>query len=252
MVATELDIMTARASAAGGRDKREYVRGMFSQIAPRYDLLNHVLSFNLDRLWRRAAIAALGIDADPRGTYLDLCAGTLDLARGIARHRAFRGRVVAVDFAEPMLRAGQFKLAPSAGGPVAGDALNLPLADRTVTGAGVAFGIRNVIDLGACCREVHRVLVPGGRFVVLEFSTPTIPILSTLYHAYFRRILPTIGRVISGHPTAYQYLPESVAHFPEGAELARQLRETGFSDVRWRRLTLGVAALHVARKAHSA
>jgi demethylmenaquinone methyltransferase/2-methoxy-6-polyprenyl-1,4-benzoquinol methylase len=251
MVATQLDITAARAAAAGGSDKREYVRRMFSHIAPRYDLLNHVLSFNLDRLWRRSAVRALDIGADPRGTYLDLCAGTLDLARGIARHRDFRGRVVAVDFAEPMLRAGQFKVNSYFGGPVAGDALDLPLADDSVTGAAVAFGIRNVVDLGACCREVHRVLAPGGRLVVLEFSTPTIPILSSLYHAYFRRILPNIGRLISGHPTAYRYLPESVAHFPEGADLAQQLREAGFSNVHWRRLTLGVAALHVALKAQS-
>jgi demethylmenaquinone methyltransferase/2-methoxy-6-polyprenyl-1,4-benzoquinol methylase len=150
-----------------------------------------------------------------------------------------------------MLQAGRFKVSSNVGGPVAGDALDLPLADDSVVGVAVAFGIRNVVDLSACCREIHRVLAPGGRFVVLEFSTPTIPVLSTLYHAYFRRILPTIGRLISGHPTAYRYLPESVAHFPEGAELAQRLREAGFSNVRWHRLTLGVAALHVALKAQS-
>lgn len=252
MVATGLDIMTARAAAAGGTEKRAYVRAMFSHIAPRYDLLNHVLSFNLDRLWRRAAVAALDIGADPTGTYLDLCAGTLDLARAMARDRAFHGRVVAVDFAEPMLRAGRFKVNSSVGGPVAGDALDLPLRNDSVAAAAVAFGIRNVVDLGACCREVYRVLSGGGRFVVLEFSTPTTPIISTLYHTYFRRVLPLIGGLISGHPTAYRYLPESVAHFPEGTELAHRLRDAGFASVRWRRLTLGVAALHVAVKAHSA
>jgi demethylmenaquinone methyltransferase/2-methoxy-6-polyprenyl-1,4-benzoquinol methylase len=252
MAATQLEITTARSAAAGGSDKRDYVRRMFSRIAPRYDLLNHLLSFNLDRLWRRSAVTALDISADPRGTYLDLCAGTLDLARGIARHRDFRGRVVAVDFAEPMLQAGRSKVSSLLGGPVAGDALDLPLADNTVIGAAVAFGIRNVVDLAACCREVHRVLAPGGRFVVLEFSTPTIPVLSTLYRAYFRRILPVVGGLVSGHPTAYRYLPESVAHFPEGVELAQRLRDAGFSNVRWRRLTLGVVALHVALKAQSA
>jgi demethylmenaquinone methyltransferase/2-methoxy-6-polyprenyl-1,4-benzoquinol methylase len=252
MAVTQLDITAARAAAAGGSDKREYVRRMFSHIAPRYDLLNHVLSLNLDRLWRRSAVNALDIGSDPGGTYLDLCAGTLDLARGIARHRDFRGRVVAVDFAEPMLQMGRSKVSPDVGGPVAGDALDLPLADASVVGAAVAFGIRNVVDLTVCCREVYRVLAPGGRFVVLEFATPTVPILSTLYHVYFRRILPAIGGLISGHPTAYRYLPESVAHFPEGPELAQRLRDAGFATVRWRRLTLGVAALHVAGKAQIA
>jgi demethylmenaquinone methyltransferase / 2-methoxy-6-polyprenyl-1,4-benzoquinol methylase len=251
MAATGVDVATARAAAAGGREKRTYVRRIFSEIAPRYDLLNHVLSLNVDRGWRRATVAALDIERRPAGRYLDLCAGTLDLARGISRHPAFHGSIVAADFAEPMLRAGSGKLAGVAGGPVAADALELPLRDDTIAGAAVAFGIRNVVDLDACAAEVLRVLQPGARFVVLEFSTPRTPILGALYGFYFRRVLPLIGRVVSGHPTAYRYLPESVAHFPEGGELAARLRAAGFAEVRWRPLTLGVAALHVATKGRS-
>jgi demethylmenaquinone methyltransferase / 2-methoxy-6-polyprenyl-1,4-benzoquinol methylase len=248
MAATGVDVATARAAAAGGREKRDYVRRIFSEIAPRYDLLNHVLSFNVDRLWRRAAVRSLAVERNPTGTYLDLCAGTLDLARAIAGNANFRGSMLAVDFAEPMLRAGRRKLAGVTGGPVAADVLQLPVADATVAGAAVAFGIRNVADLGACAAEVLRVLEPRGRFVVLEFSTPRSPLIASLYGFYFRRILPLVGGIVSGHPTAYRYLPESVAHFPEGKELAEQLRAAGFERVEWRSLSFGIAALHVAYK----
>jgi len=245
------DISTAHSAARGGAEKRAYVRRIFSEIAPRYDLLNHLLSFNVDRGWRRAAVAALNVKRDPRGRYLDLCAGTLDLARVIAHHRGFEGSVVAADFAEPMLRAGRGKLNGTPGGPVAADALALPLPDESVAGAAVAFGIRNVADLDACAREVFRVLQPGGRFVVLEFSTPGQPVVGAFYGFYFHRVLPVIGGLVSGHPTAYRYLPESVEHFPEGAELAQRLRAAGFGAVEWRPLTFGVAALHVASKGDS-
>lgn len=248
MAATGVDVATARAAAAGGREKRDYVRRVFSEIAPRYDLLNHVLSFNVDRLWRRAAVRAVGVERNSRGTYLDLCAGTLDLARAIAGSPAFQGSMLAVDFAEPMLRAGRRKLAGVAGGPVAADALQLPIAAGTVAGAAVAFGIRNVADLDACAAEVLRVLEPRGRFVVLEFSTPRSRVIGSVYGFYFRRILPLVGGIVSGHPTAYRYLPESVAHFPEGGELAERLRAAGFERVEWRPLTFGIAALHVAHK----
>jgi demethylmenaquinone methyltransferase/2-methoxy-6-polyprenyl-1,4-benzoquinol methylase len=245
---SQSDAAAALAAAAGGSKKRAYVRRIFSEIAPRYDLLNHLLSFNVDRGWRRAAVAALNVERNPRGRYLDLCAGTLDLARVIAHHPAFAGSIVAADFAEPMLRAGRRKLNGTPGGPVAADALELPLPDKSVAGAAVAFGIRNVTDLDACAREVWRVLEPGGRFVVLEFSTPRQPLVGAFYGFYFHRVLPVVGGLVSGHPTAYRYLPESVDHFPEGAQLARRLRAAGFATVDWHTLTFGVAALHVASK----
>ena len=227
--------------------KRAFVRGMFSAIAPRYDLLNHLLSFNIDRRWRRRAIAALEWNRAPAGTYLDLCAGTLDVAARLADQAGFCGRVVGADFAEPMLRAGRDKISTRVS-PVVADALELPLADESAAGAIVAFGIRNVSDLDAALREVRRVLVHGARFIILEFTTPRSPLMRTLYHFYFHRLLPLVGGVVSGHRTAYRYLPASVAQFPAEEELAERMRAAGFEDVKWTSLSLGIAAIHLGRK----
>jgi demethylmenaquinone methyltransferase / 2-methoxy-6-polyprenyl-1,4-benzoquinol methylase len=224
------------------------VRRIFSEIAPRYDLLNHLLSLNIDRLWRRRAIAALDWGWRPAGAYLDLCAGTLDVAAALARQPGFRGTVIGADFAEPMLRAGAAKVPGMSVAPVTADALQLPLAKASMAGAIVAFGIRNVTDLGACLREAHRVLAPGARFVILEFTTPTSPLVRAAYLTYFHHVVPAIGGAVSGHRTAYRYLPLSVAHFPDGATLADQMREAGFTNVTWRPLTFGIAALHVGER----
>jgi len=240
--------MAVAEDAASGVDKRQYVRRIFSEIAPRYDLLNHLLSLNVDRVWRRRAIAALDWGWRPAGVYLDLCAGTLDVAAALAREPGFRGRVVGADFAEPMLRAGAAKAPGMAVSPVTADALQLPLARASMAGAIVAFGIRNVADLAVCLREAHRVLAPGARFVILEFTTPTSPLVRAAYHAYFHHVVPAIGAAVSGHRTAYRYLPLSVAHFPDGATLADRMREAGFTNVTWRPLTLGIAALHVGER----
>lgn len=234
-----------RAAAAGERGKREYVRRIFSEIAPRYDLLNHVLSLNVDRRWRRRALDLLATDRRPRGRYLDLCAGTLDVAAALARRPGFEGLVIGADFAEPMLRGGAGKAPRTVVAPVAADALELPFRDDALDGAIVAFGIRNVADLDRGLAEVRRVLAPGARFVILEFSTPPLAPVRWGYRLYFHRVLPLVGRIVSGHPTAYAYLPESVAHFPTGDLLAERLRRAGFAEVRWRPLTLGIAALHV-------
>lgn len=235
----------ADAAAAGGREKRAYVRQIFSEIAPRYDLLNRVLSLGIDRAWRKRALAALGWTRAPRGVYLDLCAGTLDVGALLARQPGFGGLVVGADFAVPMLQAGAGKAARHLLAPVGADALALPLADAAADGAIVAFGIRNVADLDAALGEVRRVLRPGARFVILEFTTPPNALVRASYHAYFHRVLPAIGRLVSGHPTAYGYLPRSVAHFPREEALAERMRQAGFAQVRWERLTLGVAAIHV-------
>jgi demethylmenaquinone methyltransferase / 2-methoxy-6-polyprenyl-1,4-benzoquinol methylase len=237
--------------AAAGVDKRQYVRRIFSEIAPRYDLLNHLLSLNIDRIWRRRAIAALDWGWRPAGVYLDLCAGTLDVAVALAREAGFTGTVIGADFAEPMLRAGVAKTSgqgAAAVRPVAADALQLPLANRSMAGAIVAFGIRNVSDLDDSLREVYRVLVPGARFVILEFTTPSSSLVRAAYHTYFHHVVPAIGSAVSGHPTAYQYLPRSVAHFPDAATLATHMREAGFTNVTWRSLSLGIAALHVGER----
>jgi demethylmenaquinone methyltransferase/2-methoxy-6-polyprenyl-1,4-benzoquinol methylase len=227
--------------------KRAFVRDIFSAIAPRYDLLNHLLSFNVDRRWRRRAIAELNWERAPTATYLDLCAGTLDVAAALAGQRGFGGRVLGADFAEPMLRAGRDKVSLAVS-PLVADALELPLAGGSAAGAIVAFGIRNVSDLDTALAEVHRVLSPGARFVILEFTTPRQPVMRALYHLYFHRVLPFIGGVVSGHRAAYRYLPASVAQFPAEEELAARIRGAGFADVRWTSLSFGIAAIHVGTK----
>jgi demethylmenaquinone methyltransferase/2-methoxy-6-polyprenyl-1,4-benzoquinol methylase len=247
-MAIATDDATAIRAAAGGAEKRAYVRQIFSEIAPRYDLLNHVLSLNIDRGWRRKAIAELGLERNPRGTYLDLCAGTMDVSVALAHTSGFSGRIVSADFAEPMLRAGKSKTIGTRIAPVTADALELPLASGSIAGAIVSFGIRNVAGLDNSLVEVARVLEPGGRFVILEFSTPSSSLLNAAYQQYFKHVLPRIGGFISGHPTAYRYLPESVANFPTGDDLARRMQAAGFSKVRWRPLTFGVVAIHVGER----
>jgi demethylmenaquinone methyltransferase/2-methoxy-6-polyprenyl-1,4-benzoquinol methylase len=248
MSVSELETAEAQAAAAGGDEKRAYVQRIFSQIAPRYDLLNHLLSFNIDKAWRRKAIAALGWERAPDGVYVDLCAGTLDVSAELARRPGFRGRILGADFAEPMLRAGVGKASAAVVSPVVADAVDLPIPDDSASGAIVAFGIRNVADLDRGLREVHRVLAPGCRFVILEFTTPRSALVRAGYHLYFHHVLPQIGALISGHGTAYKYLPRSVANFPIEEALADRMRRAGFADVNWKTLTLGIAAIHVGTK----
>ncbi len=214
---------------------------MFSGIAPRYDLLNHVLSFNVDRRWRRQAVDHLGWQAAPSGTYLDLCAGTLDLSLELAGRPGFRGRVVGADFALPMLQLGRRK-APGVRA-LAADALELPFAERTFDGCMVAFGVRNLVDLDRGLVEIARVLKPGARAVILDFAIPTAWPVRPLYLWYFRQVLPRIGRLVSKHTSAYQYLPDSVAEFPGPEALRDRVAALGFSRVEFQRLTLGIATL---------
>jgi len=217
---------------------------MFTAIAPRYDFLNHLLSFNVDRSWRRRAVAQLGWEAKPDGTYLDLCAGTLDLAAELTRRDGFRGRVIGADFVVQMLALGKDKAPPSRIVPVAADALALPFPAARFDGALVGFGVRNLADLDSGLSEAARVLKPGARFVILEFATPRFAPLRAIYLFYFRRVLPAIGRLVSKHRDAYTYLPESVLAFPEPEALAQRLRAAGFSRVGFERLTGGICAVH--------
>jgi demethylmenaquinone methyltransferase/2-methoxy-6-polyprenyl-1,4-benzoquinol methylase len=230
------------------------IAGMFDAIAGRYDLLNRLLSAGFDRKWRQRAVAALSLTG--RETVLDLCTGTADLAIAsmTGSHRA--RRVVGVDFSSAMLEVGGRKIAAHRGSDdrrlpinlVRGDAMRIPLGDSSADAATIGFGIRNVEQPGAACREIVRVLRPGGTLVILEFSLPRIAALRTLYRWYFRRVLPLVGRAISRHPSAYTYLPESVEAFPSPDEFAAELRGAGFGTVRAIPLTFGIVYMFVAVK----
>jgi demethylmenaquinone methyltransferase/2-methoxy-6-polyprenyl-1,4-benzoquinol methylase len=227
---------------------------MFDAIAERYDFLNHLLSAGLDKRWRQRAIDALQLTG--RETVLDLCTGTADLALAAtsSQHRA--KRVVGVDFSAAMLQIGRDKVRRAGPlGPtvpaidlIRGDATRIPLRDAAVDATTIGFGIRNVEQPGVACREIARVLRPGGTLVILEFSLPRSPALRNFYLWYFRKILPLIGRVISKHPSAYNYLPESVEAFPSPEAFSQQLRDAGFGTVRAVPLTFGVVYMFVAIK----
>lgn len=236
------------ATPTQGDDREVQVKRIFSEIAPRYDLLNHLLSAGVDRSWRTRAVDRLGWEAHPGGTYLDACAGTFDLSVELADREEFSGTVVASDFARPMLVEGGEKLAGRPVLPVCGDALRLPFPDRSFHGAMVAFGVRNLADLEGGLSELWRVLRPGGRLVILEFTLPPNPLVRAGYLFYFTRILPLLGRIVSGHPWAYSYLPASVREFPEPPVLGSLLEEAGFRRAEWELLTLGIAAVHVGFK----
>lgn len=234
-----------QARPSEGPERGRQVRRIFSEIAPRYDLMNHLLSLNVDKGWRRRAVDHLDWEGEPKGTYLDACAGTFDLSLELTGRAAFQGKVVASDFARPMLLEGIYKLSGSPVIPVCGDSLRLPFPDASFQGAMVAFGVRNLADLSRGLREFVRVLRPGRRLVVLEFTEPPNLILRSLYLLYFRRILPLVGRIVSGHPWAYTYLPQSVKEFPDPGDLAELMQAAGFRETSWELLSGGIAALHV-------
>jgi demethylmenaquinone methyltransferase / 2-methoxy-6-polyprenyl-1,4-benzoquinol methylase len=225
------------------------IAGMFDAIAPRYDLLNHVLSAGLDRRWRDIAVKALALGDDAR--VLDLCSGTGDLALATVR-ASTRASVVGVDFAGEMLRLGAAKIQAASLGSriwlVRGDAASIPVGTATCDAATIAFGIRNVAEPERALREIARVLKPGARLAILEFGQPRIPGVRTLYSWYFRYLLPLVGRLISKHQSAYSYLPASVGTFPPPAEFSKTLAATGFSQVRAVPLTFGIVYLFIGER----
>ena len=220
------------------------------RLRRRYDLLNHLLSAGIDRRWRRRAIQALSLTGRER--VLDLCTGTADLAIAAIDARPSAARVVGLDFAQGMLRAGQVKIRrrgrESRIALVRGDATRLPLDNGVVDAITIGFGIRNVEDMGAACAEMRRVLAPGGRIAILEFAIPATPGVRTLYLWYINHVLPSIGRLISRHNAAYGYLPASIGAFASPDELVTILRQHGFVEVSAARLTFGSVVLYTGRR----
>ncbi|MGB6973579.1 MAG: ubiquinone/menaquinone biosynthesis methyltransferase [Terracidiphilus sp.] len=225
------------------------VQQMFNNIAPRYDLLNHVLSANIDHLWwRRAATRFHPILADPNTAVLDICCGTGDLTMALLRHRPAGARpILAADFARAMLGRGAQKFSGRGAVALEADALHLPLRSESLDLVVTAFGFRNLANYEAGLREFRRVLRPGGQLGILEFSEPG-GLLGKAYAVYFRRILPAIGRLICGKDGPYNYLPTSVGNFPSPAEILDLLRECGFDRAAWQPYTFGIAGLYTATR----
>ena len=226
------------------------ISAMFDAIAPRYDFLNHVLSAGIDRRWRTRAIRSLRLTGSE--VVLDVCTGTADLAIAARTATPRAARVVAVDFAGAMLEIGRDKVARAGLAHevtfVRGDAMRIPVTDSSMDAVTVAFGIRNVEDVPAACREMRRVLRRGGRLAILEFAIPTMPVIRTAYLTYFRHILPAIGRLVSRHSAAYGYLPDSVGAFATPTQLMSTLQASGFADMAAVRMTCGIVFLYTARR----
>ncbi|NWF83620.1 MAG: bifunctional demethylmenaquinone methyltransferase/2-methoxy-6-polyprenyl-1,4-benzoquinol methylase UbiE [Bryobacteraceae bacterium] len=232
--------------AATPEQAAAYVRTMFGRVAGRYDFLNHLLSFQLDRSWRRRTIRTLSRILAREGTLImDVCCGTGDLL--LAMESKAKGSVIGCDFCHPMLLEAQRKSARKrAYAPLfEADALRLPLPDNSLDLLTVAFGFRNLTDYRAGLVEFQRVLKPAGTLAILEFSNPPNFLFRALYKLYSRFILPAVGGAISGAPDAYSYLPESVEKFPEAEKLAATMESVGFTRVRFQRMTFGVVALHL-------
>ena len=228
----------------GPEDHARRVREMFARISPRYDLLNHLLSGNIDKRWRRRVVRKLSPLLPEHGHVLDVACGTGDLSIEIFEAR--RARVVGVDFCRPMLELAKAKT--SAIPFIEGDALQLPFADRSFDLVTIGFGLRNLSSRERGLQELQRVLKPGGWLAVLEFSQPTVVGLRHLVTFYYARMLPNIGGWLSGSRSAYEYLPDSISKFPNQEELAAMLRDAGFENVTFENLTGGVAALHLGER----
>ena len=229
----------------------QQVQKMFSDIAPRYDLLNRVLSCGRDRYWRRRAVRHLS--PQPGERFLDVATGTGDVALEIIRKVPENSvQVVGIDFSEKMLELAQSKIDTQKKHQSiqlkTGTAENLPFEDNSFDGITTAFGVRNFSDVNRSLREMQRVLKPGGRCAILEFAHPKNSLLKSCYRLYFESLLPRIGRLISRHRSAYTYLPETVATFPVRQEFSDRMQKTGFANVTYHELTLGIVILYAGVK----
>jgi len=225
-------------------DHSARVRQMFARIAGRYDLLNHLLSVNTDRRWRRIVASRLSQKLSKGARVLDVACGTGDLS--IQLFEDAGARVIGVDFCRPMLEIAGRKTDQIAF--VEADALDLPFVNGAFDAVTIAFGLRNLADTTQGLNELRRVLKPNGWLAILEFSRPQARSFRWLFEFYFTRLLPRIGGLVSGSQSAYQYLPDSVLRFPDQAGLAALMRQAGFAEVEWQNLTGGVAALHLAKR----
>jgi len=243
---------TTPQGARGEAEAAGWVRAMFGRIAPRYDFANHLLSFEMDRLWRARTVRRVRpVLERPEARVLDICCGTADLVLALERGRPRGGAaVLGSDFCHPMLVGAAAKVAERQAHArlFEADAMRLPLADSSLDLLTVAFGFRNLANYEAGLREMRRVLRPGGLAAILEFSQPPNAAFAALYHFYSRRMLPWIGGLVTGSRDAYTYLPESVRKFPSAEELAEAMRRVGFGEVRFERWTGGIVALHVGSK----
>jgi demethylmenaquinone methyltransferase/2-methoxy-6-polyprenyl-1,4-benzoquinol methylase len=240
---------TTPRGVTGEQAASDWVRGMFGRIAGHYDLLNHLLSFNLDRRWRRRTVDRVSeILAVPGARVLDLCCGTGDVLLALENRK--NAAVLGSDFCHPMLVEAKRKIAARQfqSKLFEADALALPLADQSLDLITIAFGFRNLANYGNGLEELLRVLKPGGTVAILEFSQPTNRAFGTIYNFFSARVLPWIGGIISGSREAYSYLPESIRKFPAAELLAQQMREAGFRQVDFERMTGGAVALHLGRK----
>ena len=228
--------------------KRDAIEAMFDKIAPHYDLLNRVLSLGIDQWWRHRAINCLVQDKPTR--VLDVATGTADVAI-MAAKKLRPQEVVGIDIADEMLRLGRAKVAAQGQGKyiklLRADAAQLPFSNDTFDAAVVAYGVRNFEDLGEGLSEIRRVLRPDGKLVVLEFSKPRISPVKELYQIYSWVLLPLIGRLVSGDPAAYTYLPKSVEAFPDGTEFLDYMAHAGYDDLQWKQLTFGISSLYEGR-----
>ncbi len=222
---------------------------MFTEIAPRYDLLNHLLSFNVDRLWwRRAAGTFRDILQGPDARVLDLCCGTGDMTFALRRRAGKTSpKILGADFSHTMLQRASKKSTGTSLRWVEADALQLPFPDKHFNLVTSAFGFRNLADYDAGLREIVRVLRPEGRCGILDFGEPS-GLMGSVYRIYFKHVLPAVGTVISGVKGPYAYLPASVERFPEPAEMLERIRAAGFREASWTPYTFGIAGLYVGRK----